>query len=172
MEKSRSWLPALLERPGVQAMVACTIMLCACSNADSVTGPLTASPAPTTPVPAPIWRGEQTKLSESGPCSSHTAWTRAGILWSVDIQGNDFKLVEDPIEDGIVYTGTLEADAFSAAYQQPQYANQPCQFRESSIKGSFSSDRRGFDAEEVWIFGAPGSEETRVLTRWRVTAFR
>jgi hypothetical protein len=122
-----------------------------------------------TPAPVLIWRGGQTSLYVSGPCAGQTVgWTRMDIEWSVDIHGDDFKLIEDPINDYIVYTGTLEGDAFSAAYHQPEYA-QPCQFRESSIKGSFSADRRAFDAEEVWIFGAPGSEETRVVSRWHVT---
>ena len=124
-----------------------------------------------TPTPVPIWRGDETLLSVSGPCAPVTVvWTRTNIEWSVDIRGKDFKLIKDPINDGIVYTGTLEGDAFSAVYHQPQYANQPCWFRESSIKGSFSSDRRAFDAEEVGIFGAPGSEETRFVSRSHVTA--
>ena len=124
-----------------------------------------------TPAPALIWLGDETLLSASGPCAPVTVDpTITNIEWSVDIRGKDFKLIKEPGDNLIVYTGMLEGDAFSAVYHAPGYKKQPCSFRESSIKGSFSSDRRAFDAEEVGVFGALGSEETRFVSRSHVTA--
>ena len=68
--------------------------------------------------------------------------------------------------DDVPYSGKLEGTEFTAAYKTGfDLTHAPCPFREASLSGHFNEDFTAFDAVEVVVWGAPGSETT-VTRHW------
>ena len=145
--------------------------------------PLASPTAPTAPVTPPTtgpadttsWTANATVDSVAAGTTSPCGWgtsrgdVRIGVTWRVIQTAGAITLDEDmhnwPTDD-IPYSGQLDGAQFAASYSQgSDYANYVCQFRESALSGSFTSDST-FVAVETLVWGVPG-KETTVVRHWK-----
>ena len=120
------------------------------------------------------WTGDAV-VTATGGRSQACGWgtgagdARPNVEWRVTLDGATVTLDEDmqnwPTDD-VPYEGSVDGRQFSAAYSNgSDYLKYVCQFRGSTLTGTFSSDFASFDATETLAWGPPDSE-TVVQRRW------
>ena len=177
-------LPPSMSRIVAAVVIAlAAISVAACdgsrSSPTAVTPP---NPNPTPPGPTPppnipgAFYGDSVIVSVSGrsPCGSgeQVGDGSAGARWDEVVIENSTFLIAYDFEwvngyDSPRYEGTLNGLKFVDDYRHPLYPATSCQFRESSISGSFSADLLSFEMRETYVYGPRGKNEYRVVTLHR-----
>src|SRR5262245_29734360 len=125
--------------------------------------PTMIAPSPSLPGPGLAnWTADATVMSKLG--TGGCGWGRtpgetvSGVFWRETIDGTSVRLEEDMSNwptDHVPFDGLLKGQEFTATYeQQPDGV---CMFRGGMLTGRFAADFSTFDAEEVLLWGVPGS---------------